>query len=379
MALSLFARTDTSRLSRWWWTVDRWLLLALCLLMGLGVLLSFAGTPFIAKKLGMSSFQLVEKQLILFIPSFFLMIWISSLSLNGIRILAFWMFIFFLLCLIATPLMGMEIKGARRWLGIGPISIQASEFIKPAFAVVTAWLLGHGEGGQATGASLAYPKITSTLLYGLVLLFLLLEPDLGMSFVISVVWGVQMFLAGLPLLWVIAVGILGILGLAGAYFLFPHVASRVDRFLDPAVGDHYQINRSLEAFSHGGFFGQGPGEGIIKKYLPDAHSDFIFAVAGEEFGLFLCLFVVGIYAFILFRSFRAAFKDQSLFVFLSITGLGVQFTTQALVNMASSLHLIPTKGMTLPFLSYGGSSLLALAIGMGMLLCFTRKRIGLNV
>lgn len=375
MAQALFARTDTSRLGRWWWTVDRWLLLALCLLMGLGVLLSFAGTPFIAKKLGMSSFQLVEKQLFLFIPSFFLMIWISSLSLNGVRRLSFWIFALFLLCLMITPFIGMEIKGARRWLTIGPLSLQASEFVKPAFAVVTAWLLSHGEG-EKESFPLPYPKISSTLLYGFVLLFLLLEPDLGMSFVISVVWSVQMFLAGLPLLWVLLAALLGMAGLAGSYFLFPHVASRIDRFLDPAVGDHYQINRSLEAFSHGGLFGQGPGEGVIKKYLPDAHSDFIFAVAGEEFGLFLCLFIVGIYAFILFRSFRAAFKDQSLFVFLSIGGLSVQFTTQALVNMASSLHLIPTKGMTLPFLSYGGSSLLALAIGMGMLLCFTRRRIG---
>ena len=379
MALTFFSRTDTSLIARWWWTVDRWMLLVLCVLMALGSLLSFSGTPFIASKLGLSSFHMVQKQLLLFIPSFILMIGISMTPFSAIKRTAFWIFWISFFLLILTPFFGTEIKGARRWVSILGFSLQPSEFVKPAFVVVSAWLLSRPmENSDHSFLSLLgkYTKIFSLALYVSVIIFLLLEPDLGMTFVISCIWGAQVFLAGLPLVWVGIVAILGGLGLLGTYFLFPHVTSRIDRFLDPEAGDRYQINHSLDAFMNGGFFGVGPGEGIVKKHLPDAHSDFIFAVAGEEFGLFFCLLIIGLYAFIVFKSFSRVLKGANLFVLLSVGGLSIQFGLQAIINMSSSLHLIPTKGMTLPFLSYGGSSLLALAIGMGMLLNLTRKRLG---
>src|SRR5690606_18840259 len=197
-------------------------------------------------------------------------------------------------------------------------------------------------------------------------------------FVVTVTWFAQFFLAGLPIIWVAVLGLLGIAGLIGAYFAFPHVAERIDGFLDPSSGDSYQVDRSLEAFTNGGLYGRGPGEGTVKQFLPDAHADFIFAVAGEELGLFACLLIVGLFAFVVLRGLSRVLRENSQFVQLAATGLLVAFGLQALINMGSALHLMPTKGMTLPFISYGGSSLLALSLGMGMLLALTRRRVGLG-
>jgi cell division protein FtsW len=209
-----------------------------------------------------------------------------------------------------------------------------------------------------------------------IIAMLLKQPDVGMAAVVGLVWFAQFFMAGLRVYWV-ALGALGMFGAgAGAYFWLPHVTSRINRFLDPAAGDSYQVNRSLEAFANGGLWGRGPGEGTVKDVLPDAHADFVFAVAGEEFGLIACVLVVGLFAFIVLRGFSRLLQEGNLFVLLAAAGLLIQFALQALINMASSLHLIPTKGMTLPFLSYGGSSMLALGFGMGMLLALTRRRLG---
>jgi cell division protein FtsW len=197
-----------------------------------------------------------------------------------------------------------------------------------------------------------------------------------MAVVIALVWFAQLYMAGLRLYWVAAGTIAGLGGLVGAYLWLPHVTSRINRFLDPAAGDSYQVNRSLEAFANGGLWGRGPGEGTVKDVLPDAHADFVFAVAGEEFGVIVCILLVGIFAFIVLRGFSRLLQEGNLFVLLSATGLLIQFGLQAVINMASTLHLIPTKGMTLPFLSYGGSSMLSLALGMGMMLALTRRRLG---
>jgi cell division protein FtsW len=195
-----------------------------------------------------------------------------------------------------------------------------------------------------------------------------------MTMVVVTVWSAQFFMAGLPIFWVVLIAVAGLGTLVGAYLLFPHVASRVDRFLDPSSGDTYQISQAMRAFQNGGLFGRGPGEGRVKEMLPDAHTDFIFAVAGEEFGILLCLLVVALFGFLVLRTMIRALSESNLFVLLAVGGLAVQFGLQALVNMASSLHMMPTKGMTLPFISYGGSSMLALAIGMGMILGLTRSR-----
>jgi cell division protein FtsW len=196
-----------------------------------------------------------------------------------------------------------------------------------------------------------------------------------MAVVVAAVWFGQFIMAGLRLYWVGVGTIAGLAGLFGAYTTLPHVASRINRFLDPAAGDSYQVNRALEAFANGGLWGRGPGEGTIKDVLPDAHADFVFAVAGEELGAVVCVMLVGIFAFVVFRGLSRLLQENSLFVVLAASGLLIQFGLQTIINMASSLHLIPTKGMTLPFVSYGGSSMLALALGMGMMLALTRRRL----
>lgn len=369
------ARTNTSLIGQWWWTVDRWALAALMLLILLGVLLIMAASPAVADQHHWSSFHFIKKHILFLIPTLILLIGLSLLSLQDIKWFALGIFGVSLVGLVLTLLMGTEIKGATRWLELGGISIQSSEFIKPSFAVVCAWLFSKQQSEPSFPGNLI-----SIGLYLVVVTFLLFQPDLGMATLMTAMWFSQFFLAGLPLHWILPAGGCGIGGLFAAYFLFPHVTRRVDHFLNPdggdKFGDRYQVNQSLEAFMNGGFLGQGPGEGTVKKYLPDAHADFIFAVAGEEFGMILCFVLVGIFAFILFRAFCRLFDENNLFVILAVTGLVVQFGSQAIINMASSLSLMPTKGMTLPFISYGGSSMLAQAIGMGLVLGLTRRRIG---
>ncbi|MBT3307302.1 MAG: cell division protein FtsW, partial [Alphaproteobacteria bacterium] len=273
--------------------------------------------------------------------------------------------------MIATLFIGPEIKGATRWIPFGSFSLQPSEFVKPAFAVVAAWMFAEQRlDGNFPGYAIA------TGLFLFVIGLLVLQPDVGMSLVIAAVWSVQFFVVGLPLLLVMGLGFAFLAASVAAYFTFGHVQARVDRFLDPAGGESYQVSRALEAFFNGGWAGRGPGEGRVKEVLPDAHADFIFAVAGEEFGLVLCLILVALFAFVVLRGFSRVLKSGDLFVLLAVTGLLVQFGVQAIVNMASNTNLIPPKGMTLPFVSYGGSSTLALALGMGMVLALTREQPG---
>ena len=369
------ARTNTSMIEQWWWTVDRWALAALMVLILLGVLLIMAASPAVANQHHWSSFHFIKKHIIFLIPTLVILISISLLSLQDIKRFAFVGFGVGMVGLMLTPYMGLEIKGACRWLEVGGISFQPSEFIKPTFAVVCAWMFSKQQNQPS------FPgNWISIALYLFVITFLLLQPDLGMTVLITIMWFSQFLLAGLPLFWIFSAMGCGLGGLVAAYFLFPYVARRVDHFLSPhggdKFGDGYQVVQSLEAFLNGGFIGQGPGEGTVKKHLPDAHADFIFAVAGEEFGMILCLFLVCIFAFIVIRSLIRLFNENNMFVVLATTGLIVQFGLQAIINMASTLNLIPTKGMTLPFISYGGSSMMALAIGMGMVLGLTRRRIG---
>ena len=367
-----FARNDTSVLGRWWWTVDRWSLAALICLMGLGAVLIMAVAPAAAERIGgLGTFQLAERQLVFLTLALLVVIGVSLLEPRDLRRVAVVGLAVSIALLALTLLVGPEIKGATRWLGIAGVSFQPSELAKPCFAVAAAWMLAAANDGHGIpGARIALA------LWAVLVALLLLQPDVGQSFVISAILGIEMFVAGLPLLWVGLMIAAGAAGLAGAYFALPHVAARIDGFLDPAAGDRYQIERSMEAFANGGLFGRGPGEGTVKTLLPDAHSDFIFAVAGEEFGLFACLVIVGLFAFVVLRGFSRVLQERSLFVLLACTGLLAQFGLQALINMGSALHLMPTKGMTLPFISYGGSSSLGLALAMGMVLALTRRRVG---
>ena len=342
--------------------------------MGFGAILMLAASPAADARFGLPSFQLAQRQLVLMPIALSVLVAISLLDPRWIRRLAAAGLVGAIALCALTLLTGKEINGATRWISLGGPSLQPSEFVKPCFAVVAAWLFAHER------CQIGFPgRLLAAGLWLVVVTLLLLQPDVGQAFVVTAVWGVQFFLAGLPVVWVGLLAVLGSLGLIGAYFALPHVTQRIDTFLDPQAGDRYQIDRSIEAFMRGGPFGRGPGEGTVKAHLPDSHSDFIFAVAGEEFGMVVCLIILALFAFVVLRGFSRAFQDRSLFALLAAAGLISQFGLQALINMASSLHLMPTKGMTLPFISYGGSSLLALALGMGMLLALTRRRPGTEV
>jgi cell division protein FtsW len=366
-----FTRIDQSPVARWWWTVDRWTLAALAILIGFGALLTMAASPAVAERIGLDSMHFVRRQLALFPVAIALMFFISLQSPRTIKRIAIVGFIVAMVLVVLTFFVGVEIKGARRWINLPGLSMQPSEFVKPCFAVLTGWLLAEGK----LRPGFPGPLIAAGLFIVVIGLFLK-QPDLGMTVVVAAVWFAQFFLVGLRLYWVATGLATGVGGLIGAYFLLPHVTSRIDRFLDPAAGDSYQVDRSIDAFMNGGLWGRGPGEGTVKGSLPDAHADFVFAVAGEELGLVVCLILVMVFAFIVLRGFSRVFQENNLFIVLSATGLFIQFGLQALINMASSLQLMPAKGMTLPFLSYGGSSLLALGLGMGMALALTRRRYG---
>ena len=370
--MTVFARTDTSILGRWWWTVDRLTLLAVAGLIAFGGLLTLAASPAVANRIGLDGLHLAHRQLALLPVAAALVVAVSLASPRTVRRLAAIGFLVSLALTALTLAVGTEIKGATRWLDIAGFSLQPSEFLKPTFAVVAAWMFAAARSGRGK-----FPgDAVATALYLLVVFLLVRQPDLGMAAVVTAVFFAQAFAAGLPIVWVAAALAVMTGALIAAYFAFPHVANRVDGFLDPSSGDTYQIDRSLEAFRNGGLFGRGPGEGTVKGVLPDAHSDFVFAVAGEELGLVACLLIVGLFAFVVMRGFSRLLQESNLFVMFAATGLLVQFGMQAIINMASSLRLMPTKGMTLPFLSYGGSSLLALALGIGMLLALTRRRVG---
>jgi len=383
------SRADNSTLGRWWWTVDRWTLAALLALIGLGYLMMLAASPAVASRvMGEDSRSLLlAKQVVFLAMAAALMMIVSLLSPAGVKRFALLGFGAALLLTAATLVIGFETKGARRWLSIPLLgTMQPSEFLKPCLAVISAWLLAEGKadaairtadgrlraGGLRQGRFL-FPAAAFAIL-AVVAVLLKSQPDFGMLMVVVSVFLAQLFVAGLNLLLVVVALGAGV-GLAvSAYFILPHVKRRVDLFLNPESGDAFQITKSLEAFGNGGLFGRGPGEGTVKNALPDAHADFVFAVAGEEFGFILCAIILLLFCFVVVRGMLRLLAENDLFVVLAATGLLAQFGLQAFVNMASSLHLIPTKGMTLPFVSYGGSSVLAIALGMGMLLALTRRR-----
>ena len=368
MSLS-FARTDTSLLGRWWWTVDRWTLCAVALIAALGIVLTMAASPPVAERIGLEPFYFARRQAAYLPAAFAIMLATSLLSPKGVRRIAAILFLVSLLATVATLFVGQEVKGATRWLYLAGTSVQPSEFLKPSFAVVSAVVIANS---RSVGGWVGYPL--ATLLLGAVAGVLVLQPDIGTTVLVCVAWALQIFLAGCPLVLIALMGIaFGGAGVA-AYFLFSHVRMRIDQFLDPSSSEGYQVNRAIEAFQSGGLFGRGPGEGHVKEVLPDAHADFIFAVAGEEFGMMLCLLVIALFAFVVLRGFIRAFKDTELFVLLAAGALLALFGMQALMNMASTMHLIPPKGITLPFISYGGSATLALAWTLGMVLALTRAR-----
>jgi cell division protein FtsW len=303
------------------------------------------------------------------VPAFLVMLVTSFLSPQAIRRSASLVFFASLVLVMATLAFGTEVKGARRWIVILGLNIQPSEFLKPAFVILIAWLFGE----SAKRPDMPSNTISLALLV-LVITLLVLQPDFGQTMLVALVWSALFFMAGMRLVWVFGLGSAALIGLAGAYYTVPHVARRIKRFIDPSSGDTFQIDTAVESFMRGGWFGRGPGEGTVKRILPDSHADFVFAVAAEEFGIVLCLVLVALFAFIVIRALRHAKRCDDPFTRLAAAGLGILFGLQSTINMAVNLHLIPAKGMTLPFISYGGSSLISLAYGMGVLLALTRER-----
>ena len=375
--MAMLSRADNSTLGRWWWTIDRWTLGAVGTLIGVGYIMMLAASPAVAERIGQSRDIFILKQVVFLALAGAVVVGVSLLSPREIRRLALVGCTIALLLTAFTMVSGVEIKGARRWISIPGMTLQPSEFLKPCFAVVAAWLISEGRRAARSNRTVLGMSWGTPAAIGifLVIAFLLKsQPDIGMLAVVTTVFFVQLYVAGLPI-FLVGLGMLGLGGAAtGAYLLFPHVQARVQKYLHPTLESAYQPTLALEAFGNGGLLGRGPGEGRVKNQLPDAHADFVYAVAGEEFGLIVCLLILGIFAFIVLRGILRLLHEQDLFVTLACTGLVSGFGLQAFVNMASSLALIPTKGMTLPFISYGGSSVIAVALGMGMLLALTRRR-----
>ncbi|HTW70094.1 MAG TPA: FtsW/RodA/SpoVE family cell cycle protein [Acetobacteraceae bacterium] len=363
------SREDNSLLGRWWWTVDRWTLGAIGVLLGFGYIMILAASPSVAVRIGDPRDLLIYKQVFFLVTAAGVVVCVSMLTPRQVKRLAIAGCIVAMMLTAATLVIGVEIKGAQRWIELPGMAVQPSEFLKPCFAVVTAWLIAESKRTPRFPGTL----IALAIFVGIIML-LKAQPDVGMAAVVISVFLCQLYLAGMNLFLVFAG--LGMMGGAGfvAYVIFPHVQARVHSFLHPNKNDAYQATTALEAFGNGGFFGRGPGEGRVKDILPDAHADFVFAVMGEEFGMLVCLLVIGVFAFIVLRVLLKLLKEQDLFTVLACAGLVSGFGLEAFVNMASTLALIPTKGMTLPFISYGGSSAIALALGLGMLLALTRRR-----
>lgn len=365
----MIARTDRSIIGRWWWTVDRPLLTMTFALSLLGVFLVTAASPAVAEHLKLSSFHFVNRHLVYLVISISAMLIISMMSEDWMRRMATLGLLGAMGLMLLTLFMGAEAKGATRWIYVGPFSLQPSEFMKPCFAIVAAWLIARQQEGFARKNYGVLAGLTA-----IIVVLLLSQPDLGMTVLTLIMLGSQVFMAGFPIFLILILGGAGVTLLVWAYFNLPHVQSRMDRFFNPESGDTYQIEKAMDAFASGGLFGVGPGEGTIKMRLPDAHADFIFAVSGEEMGLIWTMILVVLFAAIIYRIISKALHSHSLFGVLALSGLVTLFTCQTLIHMMSSLHMIPTKGMTLPFVSYGGSSLISIGILMGFVLSLCRKK-----
>jgi cell division protein FtsW len=365
----MVSRATRTPFGEWWWTVDRYTLMAIGALLIAGIVLSLAASPPVAGRLGLEPFFFVNRHIIYLFPSIAILLGVSFLSPRQIRRLSLIVFALSVIMVAASPYFGPEIKGARRWLVLAGLNIQPSEFLKPAFVIIVAWLFAE----SAKRPEMPTNVIALSLL-GLVVALLVMQPDFGQTMLILLVWGALFFMAGMRLVWVFGLAGTAMIGLMGAYYTVPHVTRRIERFLNPASGDSFNIDIATESFMRGGWFGQGPGEGTVKRILPESHTDFVFAVAAEEFGVALCLVLVALFAFIVIRALVRALRNEDPFARFAATGLAMLFGMQSAINMSVNLHLIPAKGMTLPFISYGGSSMLSLAYGIGMLLALTREQ-----
>ena len=366
----LISRSDNSNIALWWWTIDRFLLTLFSILIIVGIFLVMASSQHLAQSFNIFSHYFTLRHIlfvIISLPIIFLFSLLNEKQTKAISIIGLIITIFLLLIILIH---GSEIKGAKRWIYFSGFSFQPSELCKPFYVIVNAWFLTLWiEGKNFPGW--AWSIVSLILISSL----LLIQPDVGMTIVIILTWCFQLFITGIPLIIIICLTLAVPLFVILTYHNFDHVKIRIDGFLE---GTTYQVTKSLQSFEFGGFWGTGPGEGFYKKFLPDAHSDFVFAVAAEEYGILICLIIILIYSLVVYRAFSLSFINKSLFFIIAVSGLAFQFGIQTLIHMASNTNLIPTKGMTLPFLSYGGSSMISSAITVGILLSLTRKNISHN-
>lgn len=364
-----FQRSDRSRLAEWWFTVDRRLLAMILALLGTGLLLSLAASPPVAIKRGFGAYHFVTRQFAFAIPGSVLLVVVSFLTPAQIRRMATILLGLGLFGLVAVLWVGPEINGARRWLPVLGQTLQPSEFIKPGFVVVVAWLFAEARRRPDMPAL----PIACTLA-AVVTALLMAQPDVGQTMLILTVFGMLYLVSGQPLIGAAAIVGIGAAGLAFAYRNYGHVTSRIDRFLSGSTGERGQVDRALQAFTEGGLLGRGPGEGTVKSVLPDAHTDFIFAVVAEEYGAVACLMLLGLFAAITLKAIARTASEADHANRLAVIGLATMFAAQASINMGVNTGLLPAKGMTLPFISAGGSSMIAVSLTLGMLLALTRRR-----
>ena len=366
----LISRSDNSNIALWWWTIDRFLLTLFSILIIVGIFLVMASSQHLAQSFNIFSHYFTLRHIlfvIISLPIIFLFSLLNEKQTKAISIIGLIITIFLLLIILIN---GSDIKGAKRWIYFSGFSFQPSELCKPFYVIVNAWFLTLWiEGKNFPGW--AWSIVSLILISSL----LLIQPDVGMTIVIILTWCFQLFITGIPLIIIICLTLAVPLFVILTYHNFDHVKIRIDGFLE---GTTYQVTKSLQSFEFGGFWGTGPGEGFYKKFLPDAHSDFVFAVAAEEYGILICLIIILIYSLVVYRAFSLSFINKSLFFIIAVSGLAFQFGIQTLIHMGSNTNLIPTKGMTLPFLSYGGSSMISSAITVGILLSLTRKNISHN-
>ncbi len=353
----------------WWNTIDRVTISIIFLIIASSLVMVTTASPAVATRIGLEPLYFMKRQAVFLVLGAIFLVTLSFISVQNARRIAIIGFCCCLILLVAVLFVGSDIKGAKRWISLPGFSLQPSEFAKPFFSIVTAWIL------SIKYSETRFPAFKVTLFsYVIFIGLLILQPDFGMSITVTIIWLGQLFIAGLSVIWIIISFVLSVVGVIGAYIFLPHVQKRIDSFLNPQNFDNYQVQKSIEAFRNGGFYGTGPGEGAVKYQLPDSHTDFIFAVIGEEMGVIACLVIVSLYAIIVIRGLYIITQEHDQFNILAVSGILIQIAIQSIFNMGVSLHLFPTKGMTLPLISYGGSSVIATSMALGLMLAFTRKR-----
>jgi len=367
-----FSRLDRTRVGVWWWTTDQVLLGLTAALIMLGVLLQFGTSPAAAQRLGIAwPFHFAVRQCVFGAGGAAILISTGMLSPKGVRRVAFFIYVAAIVAMCDLPLLGHAAKGATRWVEIAGFTLQPSEFMKPALVVLVAWMFAEGQKGQGVpGVSVAF------CLYAIAVVLLLMEPDIGQTVLITAAFGAAFWMAGVPMSWIMVMGSMAIAGLSSTYFLFQHVATRVNGFMDHDKSDTSQVHRAAEAIAAGKLFGRGPGEGIMKTHVPDMHTDFAYSAAAEEYGLWLSLVIIFLFGALVIRGLYRAMKLADPFEQVASAALFVLVGMQAFINIAVNLALVPTKGMTLPFISYGGSSTLAMGLTLGFALALTSRRPG---